>query len=277
MITMSGLASAWAEEAAGRIAPAAGPTPDDPWSMFQGSSTEVLVLLALLPVAVLVFWYGSRQFRHERGGMALRPKGRGGGLEFVRGSRDQKWRNTIERLETRPPTPIAEAARGPLRVVARIVDASGNLGGAVGHECVWRNRAGARPESAVGAELVIVADDSGRCGLENLETARIIAPTETHTVHHESVSLYIGDEIEIFATFEPDKVGDDPDPARLVYGTLGATGGLEVRLIERAPALRDEPRARPADNPAKPRGEDPEAEPTEATSTDVTPANEKRP
>jgi hypothetical protein len=210
---------------------------DDPWSMFDGSSADALLLFALIPLAVLVIWYGGRQFRRERGGSALRPKGRT--FEIVtsgprRGQRDrQRWRNVVERLERRPPTSIAEAPRGAVRLVARIADASGNLGGSPGRECVWRNRAGGRPQSAVGAELIIVADDSGRCGVENLEAARVIAPAEQHTMHHESVSLRIGDQVELFGLFEPEMVGDDPDPTRLVYGTLGATGELEVRLVDR--------------------------------------------
>lgn len=218
---------------------------DDPWSMFQGSSTDMLILLALIPLAVFVIWYGSRQFRRERGAASLRPKGRtfvdfGGDGARARGNR-QRWRNLVERLEARPSTPIAQASRGPVRLVARIVNASGNLGGPPGRECVWRNRAGGRPETAIGAELVIVADDSGRCGVENVEAARIIAPSEQHTMHHESVSLRIGDEVELFGVFEPEKVGEDPDPTKLVYGTLGSTGELEVRLLRRA-AVPAEPR-----------------------------------
>jgi hypothetical protein len=210
---------------------------DDPWSMFGGSSSDALFLLALIPLAVLVIWYGGKQFRRERGGSALRPKGRtfvdAGDPAPRAGRHRQRWRNTIERLEARAPTPVAEASRGPVRLIARIVDASGNLGGPAGRECVWRNRAGGNPRSAVGAELVIVADETGRCGVENVESARVIAPSEQHTMHHESVSLRIGDQIELFGLFDPETVGEDPDSTKLVYGTLGSTGELEVRLLDR--------------------------------------------
>ena len=176
---------------------------DNPWSIFAGSGNDMLILLALIPLAVLVVWYGGKQFRRDRGSASLRPKGRV--IYETDGTRtSQRWRNTVERLEGRPATPVAEAGRGPVRLIARIVDASGNLGGPKGRECVWRNRPGGRPESAVGADLVIVADDSGRCGVENLERARVIAPTERHTVHHESISLQIGDQVELFGQFEPD-------------------------------------------------------------------------
>lgn len=226
---------------------------DDPFTMFAGWDTDQLLWLALLvPVAVVVFFVGSRRFRSQLGAAAITPRGRD---RFVGGGgrrRDAAWRATVERLEQRPPTALAQAQDGAIRVEGTIVGASGNLGGRPGRECVWRNRAGAGPQTAVGADLIIVADDSGRAGVEQLEVARVTAPTDKTGAHYESVSLYIGDRIEVIATFEREVVGEHEDPAQLVYGTLGGTGHVDVRLLERPePALPEDP-APPEDGPAAP-------------------------
>lgn len=215
------------------VAAAFGGPDEDPFSMFAGWDTgQLLVLAALLPIAISVFWYGSRQFSRQRGGSALRPRGRpffsGGGPKL-----DAAWRQTVARLEAVDPSAIARASSGAVRIEGTIVNASGNLGGEPGRECVWRNRAGARAESAVGAEIVVVADDTGRCGVENLERARVIAPAERHGQHWENVSLYLGDRVELVGQFAPERTGDDPDETKLVYGTLGADGPLQVRLLHR--------------------------------------------
>lgn len=226
-----------------RWAPAPAAPADDPFAMFAAWDSDQLLWLALLvPVAVVVFFVGSRRFRSQLGSSAIVPRGRD---RFVPGGhrrRDAAWRTTVERLEQRVPTAIAEARDGPLRVEATIVSASGNLGGVPGQECVWRNRAGAGPQTAVGADLIIVADDSGRCGVEHLETARVTAPTDTVGAHYESVALYIGDRVEVIARFEREVVGEHEDPAQLVYGTLGGDGTVDVRLLDRPepPADDDE-------------------------------------
>jgi len=213
---------------------------DDPFSMFSGWESDQLIwLAALVAVAVLVFFIGSKRTRSQMGMSALTPRGRdrfvpGGG----HGRRDAKWRTTVARLEGREATKIAKAQAGPLRIEAEIVNASGNLGGAEGRECVWRNRAGAGPSTAIGAELMIVADATGRCGVESLEVARVTAPTDKAGAHYESVSLRVGDRVEILANFEREVVGEDDDPSQLVYGTLGADGQLEIRVLERpAPTM----------------------------------------
>jgi len=217
----------------GLAAPAGSPE-DDPFSMFAGWEGDQLLWLALLvPVAVVVFFIGSRRFRSQLGSSALVPRGRD---RFVGGGshrRDAGWRATAERLEQRVPTAIAEAKNGPIRVEGTIVSASGNLGGQKGRECVWRNRAGAGPQTAIGAEMVFIADSTGRCAVEELEGGRVIAPTDKAGAHYESTSLYVGDRIEVIATFEREVVGEHEDPSRLVYGTLGADGRLDVRLLDR--------------------------------------------
>lgn len=212
----------------GWIDPTAG---EDPFSIFTASPHQFLILLALLPVAVVVFWYGTKQFKRFRGTSSLRPHGRV--LRESARTRTVEWKRQVERLEQRSPTAIAKAKAGAVRVRGVLCSASGNLGGPKGRECVYRNRVGARPESAVAAELVILADETGRCGIEGLEGAFVIAPADKHGQHVESVSLRLGDEIEVFAMFEPEEPIEHPSPSEIVYGTLGAKGGLDVRLLAR--------------------------------------------
>lgn len=206
---------------------------DDPFAMFGGwDSGQLLWLAILVPIAVLVFSVASRRTRSQVGSASFLPKGRD---RFVPGgyARDEGWRATVERLEQRVPTAIADAQNGPVRIEGVIVRASGNLGGVPGRECVWRNRAGAGPKTAVASELLIVRDDSGRCGVEELAAARVTAPTDKVGAHYESTSLYVGDRVEVIARFEREVVGEDEDPTQLVYGTLGSDGRLDIRVLER--------------------------------------------
>jgi len=218
----------------------------DPFSLFSAAGRELFVLALLVPIAVLVFWYGRREILRNRGEYALRPSGRW--LPESSRTRDEAWRTAVERLESQPPTPVAEATPRWVRVAGTLTAASGNLGGPPGRECIWRNRAGARRDSAVGAEIVILTDDSGRVGLENIERAYVIAPSERHARHHENVSLYLGDRVEVFGEFhpEPPEESEGGDARARVYGTLGARGPLEVRLLER-PAPPDQAEPPPAE------------------------------
>ena len=207
------------------------------FDFFEGAERQLFLLVVLVPIAVLAIWYASRTFGRARNTSAMRPRGRV--LDDHPRKRDASWRNTVDRLEASDPTPIAKATAGPVRVRGVIVAARGNLGGQKGRECVWRNRAGGRPEAAVGAELVVIADDSGRCGIDGLESAYVIAPAEKHTLHHENVSLYLGDHVEVFGTFEPEKTGEDPDPTQNVYGTVVPDAGLDIRLTKRESLARN--------------------------------------
>ncbi len=214
------------------------PAPDDnPFAMFADwDADRVLWLAILIPAAVVVFFIGSRRFRSQLGGSALRPRGRDRLLAPLgQRRRDAQWRATVDRLERELPVAIDRATRGPARMQVEIVGASGTLGGAPGRECVWRNRADAGPQTAVAADLIIVADKTGRCGVEDLEEARVLAPVERAGTHVESVSLYLGDRVEIMAHFEPERFGEHEDPTQLVYGTLGGRGRVEIRLVERPP------------------------------------------
>lgn len=232
-----------------RLAPPEVTTGDDPFSMFGGWDSGQLVWLAILvPVAVLVFSVGSRRVRAQLGGRAILPRGR---TRWVPGHerRDDEWRAALLRLESRAPTPIAAAQTGLVRIQGVITSSSGNLGGVPGRECVWRNRAGAGPSTAVATELLFVADASGRCGVEELEQARVVAPVDKVGAHYESTSLHVGDRVEVLGRFEREVLGEHEDPTRLVYGTLGGDGRLDVRVLER-PEPQPPVKAAEAESPA---------------------------
>jgi hypothetical protein len=218
------------------VAPAA-PDSDSLW-FFQGYEARISMLLALVLVATFVVWFARRQAYANRTG-GERARGR---PDWA----DPKWRARVKALEDAEPTAIAKAGAGAVRVHATIASSPQSLGGASGRECVWRNNAGAGPDTAIASALVFVADASGRCAIESLEHARVIAPIErpervskvrATSTRPEHVALYIGDEVEIFGRFAPERTGDDPDPTKLVYGTLGADGPLEIRLRTRPTAI----------------------------------------
>jgi hypothetical protein len=235
---------------------------DDTLWFFQGFEKQIGLLVLLVCVATGIVWFARRQaFRGTSEGRAsARP-------DWA----DPKWRARVAALEEAPPTKIAEARAGAVRIVATIATAPQTLGGVPGRECVWRNNAGAGAETAIATDLVFVSDASGRCAIESLEHARVIAPIErparaakvrATSTRREHVALYIGDEVEIFGRFAPDRVGDDPDATKLVYGTLGAAGPLEIRLRTRPsagePAAVEAPGTATDDNESAPAADTPD-------------------
>ena len=108
---------------------------------------------------------------------------------------------------------------------------------APGRECVWRNRSDAPRDTAIAAEIVVVADATGRATLENLGLAEVVAPDEKQGTRS-SRALYLGDEVEVIGRFKPERFGQDPDPTRLIYGTMGADGHLYVRVVHRPTAAQ---------------------------------------
>ncbi|MCA9689219.1 MAG: hypothetical protein KC636_06390 [Myxococcales bacterium] len=207
----------------------------------------------LIPAAILVYYFGFRRFQATVTGRALEPRGRrwdDGGGEL-----DAEFTGIVERATRRQLiTPIAQAQAAPVMIRGTLVNADGNLGGAPGRECVWRNRAHARRDAAIGSEMVVIADGSGRAILENLERAQVIAPAEQVSAHHESVSLYLGDEVEVIGVFAPERHGEDAEPSAQVYGTLGADGRLHVRLHARPrpPASQEDAGESPPESSPRP-------------------------
>lgn len=248
------------------VAPAEPVGDEDPFSMFSAwDSGQLLWLAILVPIAVLVFTVGSRRTKAQLRGATLGPRGRDRGAPGRSHPRDEAWRTTVERLEARVPTPIAQAQDGPVRIEGVITRSMGNLGGPAGRECVWRNRAGAGPQTAVASELVIVADETGCCGVEALEQARVVAPVDKAGMHYESTSLYVGDRIEIIGGFVREATGEHDDPTQQVYGTLGGDGRLDIRVLERptakAASAEASTHASPPPDPRPPSPDAPEHEP----------------
>ena len=190
-------------------------------------------LLALLvPAAIVVLWFGHRQLRSLRSADFLEPSGRPA-LEDDPPP-PAEFRRTVLRLERGAPTPIAEARSGTtVRICGRIVSATSTFGPPDGRACVYRNLEGAPPRAAVAAEALVVADDTGKCGVEGLGRARVRAPAEPIRRGRSGVALYVGDAVEVFGTFERDPIEAPDDPTQTVYGTLGARGPLEIRVVDR--------------------------------------------
>lgn len=233
------------------VAPPGPAVPDDPFAVFGGLGPQLGLMLVLGVVAILVVVVSRRAGKRPKSSGKRRP-----------GWAEPEWRAQVELLRASP-TPIAEAKPGEICVIATLSATPLALGGPAERACVWRNVMGADAARAIGAELVFVADDSGRAALEHLELARVIAPAEPASNPRGSakdrrvVALYLGDRVEICARFDLDKAGDDSDPRNLVYGTLGAVGPVEIRLIERPdsarsslgePAGQSEPAAQSAPN-----------------------------
>ncbi len=225
--------------------PAAGDS--DPFSMLADSGGPLFILALLVPVAVFVFWVGSRRVTKERGTAALRPRGR---VFFDQPrKRNERWRATVKKLEAQAPSTAATAKPGPVRLQGVLVNASQNLGGVPGRECIWRNRAGASAASAVAAQMVFLQDESGSVSVEDLEQAYVIAAAQKHSFHHENVSLYVGDRIEVLGHFTPEApTGAEGHPSERVYGTLTLVDGLDMRLLVR-PSASSEPQENEAASP----------------------------
>ena len=197
------------------------------------------IVAVLIPVAILVYWLGNLRVQRQLSARNTEPRGR----REPRGrhKEDPQFAAMVGRMFQRGlVTPIATAPEGPVLIRGVLAAADGSLGGAPGRECVWRNRSGAGPHTAIAVELVTVADATGRATLENLATADVVAPEDRLGPHRASCALQLGDEVEVVGRFKHERFGQDPDPTRLVYGTLGADGSLHVRVCKREPATRDD-------------------------------------
>ncbi len=170
----------------------------------------------------------------------------------------------VAKMENLPPTPIAELVAGPAHAVGTISSTTGSLGGPPERARVYMNRAGSDRSTAVGSELIVVQDDSGKVAVEELESARVLAPREEAGAH-EAISLYVGDRVQVLGQFKPEVHGEDESPAERVYGIFGADGQVQIKALERAPVPEpDEPTGDSTDD-------------TPGDSTDATPGDEPQP
>lgn len=196
-----------------------------------------IVVAVLVPAAILVYVIGNARVKRMSSARNLEPKGR----RMPRGKfrPDPQFGAFVDRaLDRGLVTRIAEAGPQPIMLRGTITSADATLGGAPGRECVWRNRSDAPRDAAIASELIVITDETGRATVENLALAEISAPDEK-TGNRSSRALYLGDTVEVVGRFKPERFGDDPDPARNVYGTIGGDGNLYVRV-----------HARPAPEPA---------------------------
>jgi len=193
-----------------------------------------LYVAILVPVAVLVYYLGNVRAQRGMSERATEPRGRRGYRS--RRKDDPQFSAMVGRMMERGlVTKIGEAGAGPVLVRGVLTTADTTLGGPQGRETVWQNRSGAGRDAAVSAEYVVIADATGRATIENLATADVIAPEEKLGPHRAYCALRIGDEVEVVSRFKPERFGQDPDPTRLVYGTLGADGHLHVRVCQPPP------------------------------------------
>jgi hypothetical protein len=150
----------------------------------------------------------------------------------------------VSKLEALPVTPIAEAKPGPVHLIGILREGDGALGTGE-RACVYQNRAGSARATAIAAELVLLRDDSGLIGIEQLEAARVIAPKEDRGAH-DIIALYLGDRVEVVGELmhfdQPQTANGEP-----LHGMLGSLGQIQVRLIERPPAGIDSPEPPPTE------------------------------
>lgn len=213
---------------------------------------QVTFYVVLIPLAILVYWYGNRRLQRQFG-RNTEPRGRRSPRASTK--EDPQFAAMVSRMLQRGlVNQVAQAEAGPVMMRGVLTTADATLGGAPGRECVWRNRSDAPRDAAVAAEYVILADATGRVTIENLGLAEVIAPEDKVGPHRAYRSLLLGDEVEVVARFSPERFGEDPDPTRLVYGTLGGDGNLYVRVCKRdpVPAARSDLPAAPAPAPSLP-------------------------
>jgi hypothetical protein len=198
------------------------PVPDDEIGWLTNAPWAKLALL--LTIAVIVMFVANifMQARRNRVGGRHKP--------------DFDLR--VAKLEALPVTPIGAAKSGAVHLVGTLRNVAGALGSGE-HACVFQNRAGSSRSTAIATELVLLTDESGTVGIEQLEGARVIAPREEHGPH-ETIALYLGDRVEVVGELllfdSPETVNDEP-----LRGLLGSLGQIQVRLIERPRAGVDSP------------------------------------
>ncbi len=192
------------------------PVPDDPSQINWLLDAPWAKVALLITVAVGVLILANAR---------MRAKKRGGGIR-----RKPDFDLRVAKLEELPVSTIAAAKAGPIHLVGALRKGEGALGTGP-RACVFQNRAGSSRATAIAAELVLLDDETGLVGLEQLEAARVIAPKEDHGPH-DTIALYLGDRVEVVGElmrFEaPQTVDGQP-----LRGMLGSLGQFQVRVIER--------------------------------------------
>jgi len=190
-------------------------------------SESWIALALLIPVAMLVALFAGRRYRRERSARMIEPRKR-----FRRTIGDERDRAPIDFFDRSSGT-IAQLRDGTIQLRGTLVSAS-ELLSASSPACVWRNRVDAQRHSAVAAELVTLADASGKVVLDGLEHAFVEAPVERSNGRHDACSLYLHDIVDVVGQFRAERFGESDDPTQLVYGTMVAP--LRVRVVARNPA-----------------------------------------
>jgi hypothetical protein len=147
-----------------------------------------------------------------------------------RGIRKPDFNLHVAKLEQLPISTIAAAKAGEVHLVGTLHKGDGALGTG-DHACVYQNRAKSSRATAIAAEMILLADDSGVVGLEQLEAARVIAPREDHGPH-DTIGLYLGDRVEVVGQL---MIFEQPQTAggQALRGMLGGLGQIQVRVLER--------------------------------------------
>jgi hypothetical protein len=195
---------------------------DAPWAK--------VALLITLAVGVMVMTNAVMRKKRRRAGIRHKPD----------------FDLHIAKLEQLPISTIAAAKAGEVHLVGILQKGDGAIGTGP-HACVYQNRAKSSRATAIAAEMILLADDSGVVGLEQLEAARVIAPREDHGPH-DTIGLYLGDRVEVVGEL---MIFEQPQTAggQALRGMLGGLGQIQVRVLERPDHADQAEHAEHADDP----------------------------
>lgn len=194
----------------------------------------------LITVAVGVMILTNSVMRKKRGRSGIRRK--------------PDFNLHVAKLEQLPISTIAAAKAGAVHLVGTLQKGDGALGTGA-HACVYQNRAKSARATAIAAEMILLADDTGVVGLEQLEAARVIAPREDHGPH-DTIGLYLGDRVEVVGELmifeQPQTVG-----GQALRGILGGLGQIQVRVLDRPVHAEQTKTAEPASDSDDPQPDSP--------------------
>lgn len=187
---------------------------DAPWAK--------VALLITIAVGVMILTNSVMRKKRRRSGIRRKPD----------------FNLHVAKLEQLPISTIAAAKAGEVHLTGTLQQGDGALGTGA-HACVYQNRAKSSRATAIAADMILLVDDSGVVGLEQLDHARVIAPKEEHGPH-DTIALYLGDRVEVVGELlifeQPQAAGD-----QVLRGMLGGLGQIQVRVIERPEHTPPEP------------------------------------